>query len=234
LAAIGYTAQSASTYSSDSIWNYEVGAKSAITPNINLSANVFQINWSQIQQQIYLSACGDNFIGNSGRATSRGTELELTVRLSDAFDGRLEYGYDDAKIVEEGAAPEPVGTPVYQVPKNTASLAFSYRWFVLPQLSATLTADYSYVGSSLSVNSGPTLPLSRPAYEIANLRLAFGTAKSELALYGRNLLNNKANLGDLGFDGYSQSTVLNGQVVPYPRVVTLRPLQFGAQYTQRW
>lgn len=234
LSAIGYTTESASQYSSDTLWSYEVGAKSAVSRRVNITGALFEIDWSKIQQSIYLPSCGFPFEGNAGKARIRGGEIEATAKIIDGLAARVDYGYDNSKILDAGVSPLIVGDPIYQVPENTASIGLSYEHSLTRDLLMTISTDYSYVGSSLSANSSSAMPLMRPAYEIVNARIAFALGASELALYGKNLGNEKANLGDLVFNGFPQTTVLNGNTVPYPRVATLRPLQMGVQYTWRY
>ena len=66
---------------------------------------------------------------------------------------------------------------------------------------------------------------------MANVRQAFNVGEhSQYSLYVKNILNKRANLGDIQYEGFAQTTA-NGE--PYPRVVVLRPIQFGIS-TRGW
>src|ERR1700722_15278197 len=58
-------------FHSDSLWNYELGAKTAwLDRRVIVNAAGFFIDWNNIQQQVLLS-CGYQFVANAGRATSK-------------------------------------------------------------------------------------------------------------------------------------------------------------------
>lgn len=225
LAEIGYTPESASSYTSDKIWNYEAGVKASPAPGINASLAGFQIDWSDIQQSIYLDQCGFLFTANSGAARIRGTEFELSGRVASGLDVKLGIGYQDAIITDAGNAPRPVGSRILQVPKYTFTVSGIYRHRLSDRVEATFSADYSRTGNSMSANSSPSVPLVRPAYDITNIRVGFEFGESELSFYGKNIFNNRANLGDIQFIGFAEDT---------PRVAVLRPTQFGVQYRVQW
>src|SRR3546814_20931341 len=52
-------AQVASTYESDRVWSYEVGAKKASGDGrVNVQASAFLIDWNNSQQTVPLTRCG--------------------------------------------------------------------------------------------------------------------------------------------------------------------------------
>jgi outer membrane receptor protein involved in Fe transport len=80
LAAIGISAPPG-TYASDSLWSYELGAKNTLLGGrLQIDASVFVIDWSNIQQAVYLTGCGQNFVANLGKVQSHGGEIELHAR----------------------------------------------------------------------------------------------------------------------------------------------------------
>lgn len=234
LNVIGLTPDSVKSFKSDSVWNYELGTKASFFERrLTMTAAVFQIDWKQIQQPIYLPICSYSITGNSGAARNKGAELEVNARPSEGLQLRAAAGYLDATISEAGASsPQAVGSRVFNIPKLTASAGTVYE-FPVAAASATgfLSADYSYVGDSLSGNNTTTEPRRRPSYQIVNLRAGLRRDKNELSLFVDNVFNEKANLGDLvGLSFEPRVTNAQGQSEPNPRVVALRPLQIGLQY----
>ena len=68
------------TYQSDSLWNYELGTKTAwLDRRLTVDAAGFYIKWKNIQQEILLS-CGFQYTANAGAAVSKGGELEVRAR----------------------------------------------------------------------------------------------------------------------------------------------------------
>jgi iron complex outermembrane recepter protein len=184
------------SFKSDSLWNYEIGTKTAwLDHRIIFNAAGFDIRWKNIQQQILLQ-CGFQFISNAGAAESKGGELDLRARATDRLDVSLGVGYQHATITEKGNSPQPVGSPVFQVPDWTGNGALTYTIPLTNNWSSVSVVDYSYVGSSYSANNSPTEPRKRPAYRLLNARLAVSNGKTEFALFGKNLTNEVTNLGD--------------------------------------
>jgi iron complex outermembrane receptor protein len=233
LTARNITPTEAEVYKSDSLWSYELGAKeSAFENRLDITAAVFQINWSQIQQSIYLPVCGFSIVGNSGAARNRGGELEIDARPLGGLELRASAGYLDAIITEAGnSSPQSAGSRVFNVPRVTTSVGTVYQRPVTASITGFASADWSYVGDSLSGNNTPSSPRVRPSYTVTNLRLGARRDRSELSLFVANLTDERANLGDLTPISYESRIVLpNGTNVADPRVVTLRPRQIGLQY----
>jgi outer membrane receptor protein involved in Fe transport len=184
------------SFKSDSLWNYELGMKTAwLDHRVTFNAAAFYIRWKNIQQQILLP-CGFQFNANAGAAESKGGEMELRARATEQLEASLGIGYQKAKITEKGESPQPVGSPVFQVPEWTGNTSLSYTTPVSSSWNLVSEVDYSYVGSSFSANNSPSNPRERPAYHLLDARFAFTNGSSELALVGKNLTNEVTNLGD--------------------------------------
>lgn len=233
LAAIGQTPASMTKIGPDSVWSYEAGAKFDFPePGLLLTAALFRIKWDNIQQPIFLQSCGFYMQGNAGAATIDGAELELVGRLSPALKLRAGLGYADARITENGNTGQAVGSPVFQVPRLTASLGAVWTHRLSEQLTGFVVADASYTGKSLSANSGADLRLERAAYRLANLRGGVRWARSELSLGIRNLTNARPTLGDIGYLGYQR--YVPGTTTPLPQVVTMAPRTVTLQYRRQF
>jgi iron complex outermembrane receptor protein len=232
LTAIGLTTESAARYKSDTVWTYEVGAKAqTLDRRVLVTAGLYQINWHDIQQSIFLPTCGYSFTTNAGAARSRGAELEIAGQVLTGLDIRLGVGYDDAKITDQGRSSQPVGSPVHEVPKVTATAAGTYTTSLGANLEGFVSADYSYVGSSLSSISSFYSPLTRPSYSILNLRIGVRRNRDELTMFANNLTDVRANLGDINPVGYVRHDD-EGNVLP--RVAVTRPLTLGVRYSHSY
>ena len=237
LANLGLTLSSAIHFKPDSVWNYEVGTKvSFLDQRMSLTAAAFQINWSHVQQEIYLPICGYSLQGNSGAARNRGSEIEFDGRPVEALTIRTSLGYQDATITEAGNnSPQAVGSPVFNIPHLTGSAGATYEWPLAAHIGTiVLSADCSYVGDSLSGNNTPAMPRVRPSYSVTNARVGLRRNGWDLSFVANNVFNEKANLGDLTTLSY-EARIVNAQGinVPDPRVVMLRPLQVGLQFEKR-
>jgi outer membrane receptor protein involved in Fe transport len=188
---------------------------------------VFTINWNQIQQQVSLPLCGYGLTGNSGKARSRGFELQSNARLLPELTWGLGFGYDDAHITEQGTGtPQTVGSPIYQVPRVTISSDLEYEHNLSTEWTGFARVDWSHIGESFSANNTQINPLRRGAYNIANLRFGARNDRWELAAFVKNLTNTRANLGD---------AILIGAGIPgEPRFVINRPLTAGVEARLRF
>jgi iron complex outermembrane recepter protein len=214
------------SYQSDSLWNYEIGTKNTMLDHrLILNAAAFDIRWKNIQQQILLQ-CGFQFISNAGAAESKGGELDLRARATDRLELSLGLGYQDAKITEKGNSPQPVGSPVYQVPDWTGNGAVTYTFPLTNKWTSVSVVDYSYVGSSYSANNSPTDPRKRPAYHLLNARFGFGNGRTEFALVGKNLTNETTNLAD--------NRSIAAEVPGRPRLFLNQPRTIGVEFTQHF
>jgi iron complex outermembrane recepter protein len=230
--ALGLVPTDTTHFNPDSVWTYEAGAKSNLWNRTTLaSVAVYQTNWTDVQQPINLPGCGYQFLGNAGTARVRGAEFELRGRPLQPLELGLGLGYEDARVTTAGTSAFTVGERLFQIPEVTATLNATYRVPISDRLQGFVSGDYSYTGNSLSGNTTPATPLTRPAYSLGNARVGIEWARSSLSLYVNNIGNAHANLGDLVFLGFTQSTTSpSGQTIPYPRVVVTPPLQVGLQY----
>ena len=216
---------------SDTLWNYEVGAKMQLPhPGVLISAAAFHIDWENPQQQVALP-CGSYFDINGEKATINGAELEVSGHLTQSLQIRFGAGYEDTKIIQPGALAivgMPVDSRIVGTPAWTASIGGIYRRTITGNMDGFISADYSYTGNSISLlNGGGGAEATRPAFSLVNLRFGVDRGNSELSLNVHNLTNAKPNLGDVGYLGYAQYDAA-GTVIP--QVATLQPLTVIAQY----
>jgi iron complex outermembrane receptor protein len=92
-------------YSSDSLWSYEIGSKNTFLDHkLQINASVFYIDWSNIQQNVYLPACGEQFTANLGKAKSEGGDIEILYRPIDPLTLDLTAAYTDARLTKTSCA----------------------------------------------------------------------------------------------------------------------------------
>jgi outer membrane receptor protein involved in Fe transport len=210
------------SFNSDSLWNYELGTKTAWADHrVTLDAAAFYIDWKNIQQEILLS-CGFQYTANAGAAKSKGGELELRARPLQPLELSAGLGYQNAKITEASAAsPQPVGSPIYNVPDWTANMAASYTAPLWSDWLFVGGVDYAYVGRSFSGNNDAADPRERPSYRLFNARLALQRGPLEVALVGKNLTDELTNLGD--------NRSLAAEVPGRPRLFVNQPRTVGIE-----
>jgi outer membrane receptor protein involved in Fe transport len=97
--------QAPGTYSSDSLWSYEIGAKNLFFDHsLEINTSLFVIDWSNIQQSIYIASCGYSFIANLGKAQSRGGDVDVRFRPVANLTLGLTLAYTDARYTKSACA----------------------------------------------------------------------------------------------------------------------------------
>ncbi len=214
------------SFHSDSLWNYELGAKTGwLNHRLTLNAAAFYIRWNQIQQAVLLP-CGFQFVANGGAAESKGGEVELRAAATEHLQVSLGAGYQDAKITQQGESAQPVGSPVFNVPNWTANASVLYTVPITNAWNSTSGVDYSYIGHSYSSSNSSDLSRERPAYRLLDARIAFTHGLTELALVGKNLTNEVTNLGD--------NRSIAAEVPGRPRLFINQPRTLGVEFVQRF
>jgi iron complex outermembrane receptor protein len=213
------------SFKSDSLWNYELGTKTSwLDHRLSVDAAAFDIKWHNIQQEILLS-CGFQYTANAGAAESKGGELAIRARPTEPLEMSVGVGYQNAKITSSSAAsPQAVGSPVYQVPDWTGNGAVSYTIQMSEGWKLVSGADYSYIGRSYSGNNNPSDPRLRESYRLLNVHIAWVRGPLEVALVGKNLGDDIANLGD--------SRSLAAETPGRPRLFVNQPRTLGVEFRQ--
>jgi len=110
------------------------------------------------------------------------------------------------------------------VPDWTSNASASYTTELTSSWNLVSGADYSYIGRSFSGNNDPSQPRERPSYRLINARFAFQHGPLEIALVGKNLANELANLGD--------NRSIAAEVPGRPRLFVNQPRTFGVEFRQ--
>lgn len=203
LAAYGYTAAPL-TFGPDKLWNYTIGEKAKLAGGrVTLNASAYYINWSDVQTRLRLE-CSYFFTDNKGKITSKGVELETTVKASPEITlvGSASYNSSKAKgdIPTVGAF-DGDRTPYF--PAWTASAAFFYDRNVG---SGSVHAQLSYQYQSeqyttfnnfattitkgvLTKNGASSSYAVIPASNNVSASLAYDIGRFEIGIYGNNLFD---------------------------------------------
>lgn len=229
LAALGLTKEDIGNYEPDTLWSYELGAKSRVANGrLTVSSAIFQIDWSNVQQTIFLPGCSISFITNAGKARIRGGELEISGRPIADFPLTLQLGlgYTNGKLVDPGLLPQEPDSRLAQVPRFTGSISGYYRAPVTDRVDLFAAADYSYT-SSVKVADNVGGFLTRKPFNMVNANIGLGFGNSELLIYGKNLFDKRLNFGDLYANGFERQDDAGQRL---PRGAVSRPRQIGMQY----
>jgi outer membrane receptor protein involved in Fe transport len=232
------------TYQGDSLWSYEVGSKNRLMGGrLQLEASAFHIDWSNVQQNIYVPACSEGFISNLGKAKSNGFDFVVNVLVTDALKLGVSVGYTNAKfantvtsgekqIVTSGDQINPYSAPWTVVPTLEYDFPFaqSYKGYLRLDdeyhsrnpgpFGESNPNNASYFGSFASGSAF----IPNPAINTLNIRVGGTWARWDVSVYALNTLNNHPLL-------YNQQFI----AVQNPGTAfTLRPLTIGIASAYRW
>jgi iron complex outermembrane recepter protein len=189
LAAFGITNPRFS-YSPDSLWSYETGAKTTWADNrLSVNGAAYYVDWKDVQQTFSL-ACGSQYTANFGTAESYGGELEILGKPLRGLTLGIEASAVHAtltKVVPNVGAS--VGQHLLNTPEWTATLNGEYQWPVFASTSLFLRTDYDMIGRSNGSFNVSDPAYNRPSYTLLNASAGLRQGSWSASLYARNLLN---------------------------------------------
>lgn len=209
-------------YKPDSIWNYEVGAKSQwLEHRLTVNGAIYYIDWDNIQQTIALGGdCGFNFVGNFGKASSKGAEFEMNYDPIRALKLSLSLSYNEAKLTSTvtGAAGQ-AGQTLEYAPRWMGAASAEYTRTINVDTSAFLRGDFNSSTKEDSNYSYQSIYRSIAGYSLLNLRFGVMHFGWTTALFVTNALDRRAET-ELPFS--------NGFDLPTQRRIALnRPRTMG-------
>ncbi|HVO45245.1 MAG TPA: TonB-dependent receptor [Steroidobacteraceae bacterium] len=184
----------------DSLWNHEVGIKSQFFGRrLTLNAAAYDIDWNNIQQNLNLGTCGYSTTVNSGKARSRGFELEMAALPLRGLELNLGLSLTDAKLTDNAQEVGAVsGDPLLGVAKWHASGSATYTWPLRPKFDGYARADYQYTGPMQDGYdfSNPILQYvnRQPGYDVINLRTGVLHDDWEFAVFLQNATDSRPRL----------------------------------------
>ena len=113
---------------------------------------------------------------------------------------------------------------MFEVPDWTANGAITWTQPLRSSDRVITTIDYAYVGRSFSANNISASNFStreRPSYRLLNARVAYNREPWELALVGKNLTNEHADLAD--------NRSITAEVPGRPRLIVNQPRTVGLE-----
>jgi outer membrane receptor protein involved in Fe transport len=196
------------TYSPDSIWSVEVGAKQRLFNNrLALDLSVYHNDWQNIQLSEQIAGCGFGAILNLGSARTQGFDLALQSQIGDHVKFDLSVGYTDGYFTKNAS----VGTD--QAVAKDDKISGLSAGPAIPPWTVTGSLEYDFMVGLRSAyariedtyhskNPGPFSqrnPANRvvydpevpdePANNILNVRLGIRHKGVDAALFVDNLAN---------------------------------------------
>jgi iron complex outermembrane receptor protein len=227
------------SYTSDFVWNYEIGSKSRLFNNrLQIETSIYHMDWLALQQAVSVPKCATSFTANIGRATSDGFDLQINAQATDNLRLGLAAGYNNARIAETTGIPG--GTvfvnkgdqidPTHSPWMVTATLEYDFRIFDGRSAYARLDDEFHSKNPGPftfqnpdSVSYSPLQPVNE-SQNLINLRLGTIVHEWDLAVFGANLANAHPLL----------NVTPDSQLAPYGHAYTLPSRTIGVTANYRW
>jgi iron complex outermembrane receptor protein len=220
LEALGYLTPP-TEYLPDSIWNYEFGAKTEwLEHRLAMNGAVYYIDWTNIQQTITLPTCGFSFVGNFGKASSKGGEFEMNYDLLQALKLSLSLAYNEAKLTSTiPGATGTAGQALEYAPRWMGAASAQYTYAIDTNTSAYVRADFSSTTREDANYNYQSIYYNIAGYSLLNLRLGVKRMGWTGALFVTNALDKRAE---------TELPLSNGVDLPTQRRIALnRPRTIG-------
>jgi iron complex outermembrane recepter protein len=233
LAQNGCTVNVKSTFDPDSLWNYEIGTKLQLFDRrVSLDADVFYIDWSDIQVNVDR---GDGFNGfmNAGKAVTKGVELSGSAQLNTHLRIGGQFTYTEGKITELGpglaaTGVAAVGDAVPAVPKISTSGFAEWGTAFAGEAWGYVRGDVSYITTRYGdFASEQPIPL-RP-YGLGNFRVGIDRGLYSASLFVSNVADRRAMLSVQNFSG-----VHDGEPYSWLRYNVNIPRTIGLNFSRRF
>ena len=220
---------SPATFDPDKTKSYEIGTKNRIGGGaLQYELSAFYIKWNNIQQQLRLN-CAFSLITNTGSATSKGFDANVTLRPSRNFTvgiaaGYVKATYDDT--VQIGTAPVLVGGQTLGSAPWTVNVNGEYH-FEAGDHDPYVRAQFNFRASprGLYLYQIPTSTTYDPFRrypednETLDVRAGMNFGNVNVALYAENVLNYGGVLTEQ--PAFAQSTLVKGAATK-PRTIGLQ------------
>ncbi|QTH20202.1 TonB-dependent receptor [Rhizorhabdus wittichii] len=194
-----------SSYKSDSLWSYELGAKGTfLNGGLKVNAAGFHIDWKNTQVAVQVSGTGCSFGGlstNVGSVRSRGFELEMTANPSPHLSFTIAASRIDSKVAEDLIFPNATvfiarkGDKVPDIPNWTVALFGQYRAPISDKVHVFVRGDTRLEGERFAAFApgNPSRPL-KPSFVTTNFRVGADIGNIQLSLYIENAFDEDPRL----------------------------------------
>ncbi|MXO65289.1 TonB-dependent receptor [Altericroceibacterium endophyticum] len=196
------------TFDPDTTWSFELGAKNKLFGGaLRTDASAFYIKWDNIQQFVLAGCAGNGFRDNIGAATSKGFDLQVSLRATDNLQLSGSVGYVDAKLTKtvvvndvvfardgdalEGSPWQLAGNVDYTLPLSTLGEGYIHADARYNSHNNGKRAMYDDPAAS---GYDPTLQFD-PAVTEVNMRIGLRSGNVDASIFVNNLLNAAPLLG---------------------------------------
>ncbi len=182
------------SYDSESLWNYEIGAK-YMAPSKKFKANIslFYLDWRD--QQIFVMGMMGPSIENAGDAHNYGVDGDINLNLlnvqaqnsSHILDLRVAAGYTHATYYRNDTK-EHVGNRIVMAPDFTGDVSINYSMALNDRLESTINFSNSIKAMGTQYFDEANT-LKQSPYALWNMNLTYTTQMWSISVWGKNIMD---------------------------------------------
>jgi outer membrane receptor protein involved in Fe transport len=208
----------------DTADNYEIGIKGTIANRVRYAADIYDIQWHNVQEGVQLTPLVLPAALNIGQAYSRGVELELSTNFTAHLTGQVGYTYDKTKLTsiastfvypDVSVPPPTVGTALPGTPTHSLAVGLEYGHVMFAGGDWRYAINAHYQSSVIPALSA-TVP-TVPGYTMGDMRLSYSRSHLQWTFFINNFTNN------LGISSYTDPSIYGNRV----QAVISQPRTFG-------
>lgn len=185
------------SFGSDSLWNYELGAKTSWLDNrLIVNAAAYYVKWSDVQTTTFLQ-CGFTTIFNAGEVTSKGVEVELSAALTEGLVLKAGGSFTDSKLTSStDEANAGIGSRAPNVPRWLLNASLDYTTpLANDDYQLFVRGDVQYTGNSYTEFEGGALRTEIPSHVSGNFSIGVQTDRWETSLFVKNIWDERIVAG---------------------------------------
>lgn len=185
------------TVDPDTLWNYELGAKSRLADGrLSVDVAAYRQKWEGVQLHVSLP-CGFGGTINAGDVSGNGAELEVAALLGAGWRLSLSAAYSHNEFDSVSPSTGFVeGERIPGAPELNAGAGLEYNFTLGKGWESFARADYVYVDSvPYKFQTGdPSAPelVEQPSRGTANVRLGVSRDRIAFDLFARNVTDRRA------------------------------------------
>jgi iron complex outermembrane recepter protein len=215
------------SYDADETENFDIGAKGRLfAASLTYDLSMFYIDWQDIQLLIVDSQSGAGYFTNASKARSKGAELSLEWRATDAVNVAAWLAWTDAQLIEAfPSGSTAFGRPGDRLPFTTrfsGSVALDVELPLGGEWGGSIGASASYVGDRTADFTGSAQRQELPAYTRVDARAKFELGDWAADVFVNNVTDKRALLGG-GIGGF-----------PAYAFTYIQPRSFGVSVTRKF
>jgi len=218
-------------YAPDTLTNFELGAKGRLFDGLfDYQADVYLIDWNNMQVQETTADGAFVFQGNAGAARVKGVEFEFAAHPTEYLTADFAGSYQDAYLTQGASAAQKAlnptlgvtGDAIPDVPKVQMNFGLTYKRPIGNGWDGLVATDVSYRDAENAYFASNPYNIPLATYTLVGLRIGVIEGPWSVTAFARNLTDKRA-----------QVSAINSSQDP-SGLLTVQPRTIGVTMTRKF